>query len=100
MLSKEQGVTALGVCAGFDVLLHWEVLLKTFRWRSSRVVDTSAGQCNGGAGCNQQVNEAEGEGVANGSRKPENQSPVSFEVRAADHEANAGVRARVIKRVG
>ena len=35
MLSKEQGITALGVCAGFDVLLHWEAvwstLLKTIR---------------------------------------------------------------------
>ena len=26
MLSKEQGITALGVCASIDVLLHWETL--------------------------------------------------------------------------
>ena len=26
MLSKEQGITALGICANFDVLLHWEAL--------------------------------------------------------------------------
>ena len=26
MLSKEQGITALGICASFDVLLHWEAL--------------------------------------------------------------------------
>ncbi len=26
MLSKEQGVTALGVCAVYDVLLHWKIV--------------------------------------------------------------------------
>ena len=26
MLSKEQGVMVIGVCGGFDYLLHWEVL--------------------------------------------------------------------------
>ena len=26
MLSKEQGIIALGICASFDVLLHWETL--------------------------------------------------------------------------
>lgn len=31
MLSKEQGVMAVGVCASFDVLLHWEVLVKQCR---------------------------------------------------------------------
>ena len=25
MLSKEQGVVSLGVCAAFDILLHWDV---------------------------------------------------------------------------
>ena len=28
LLSKEQGVTVLGVCAGYDVFLNWEVLLR------------------------------------------------------------------------
>lgn len=25
MLSKEQGIVSLGICATFDVILHWEV---------------------------------------------------------------------------
>lgn len=28
MLSKEQGITALGVCAAFDVLVHWETVIQ------------------------------------------------------------------------
>lgn len=27
MLSKEQGIMALGVCATFDVLVHWETVV-------------------------------------------------------------------------
>lgn len=35
MLSKEQGITALGVCIAFDVLLHWQVFWKViFRKKS------------------------------------------------------------------
>lgn len=29
MLSKEQGVMAIGMCAGFDVLLHWDMVWST-----------------------------------------------------------------------
>lgn len=29
LLSKEQGVTVLGVCAGYDVFLHWDTLWST-----------------------------------------------------------------------
>ena len=35
MLSKEQGITALGVCASFDVLLHWEVVWSILLKRSA-----------------------------------------------------------------
>ncbi len=34
MLSKEQGVTALVVCAGYDVLLHWRTVQNViFSWK-------------------------------------------------------------------
>ena len=33
MLSKEQGITALGVCASFDALLHWEALQEMIQRR-------------------------------------------------------------------
>lgn len=30
LLSKEQGVTVLGVCAGYDIFLNWELLWRAF----------------------------------------------------------------------
>ena len=49
MLSKEQGITALGVCAGFDVLLHWEAVWTTFLKRSPAVSSDAPKQGNGKA---------------------------------------------------
>lgn len=52
MLSKEQGIVSLGVCATFDIILHWEVFwaglcsfLKT-RPRGAAVVE-GGGDANG-----------------------------------------------------
>ena len=36
LLSKEQGITALGVCISLDILLHWRpVILRYIRMRKS-----------------------------------------------------------------
>lgn len=29
MLSKEQGITAIGVCAAYDILIHWPGVVRT-----------------------------------------------------------------------
>ena len=31
LLSKEQGVTVLGVCAAFDVFIHWDSVMSLWR---------------------------------------------------------------------
>ena len=50
MLSKEQGITALGVCAGFDVLLHWEAVCWTTSLKKIRSVAVSSDASKQGNG--------------------------------------------------
>ena len=46
MLSKEQGIVAIGVCGAYDVLLHWEMLwCELVEW--IRVKRSSTAECKG-----------------------------------------------------
>ena len=49
MLSKEQGITSLGVCAGFDVLLHWEAVWSTLLKKDVAASSEATKQGNGKA---------------------------------------------------
>ena len=42
LLSKEQGITSIGVCAAYDVLLHWKHL-----WRGKPASSLLQGALNG-----------------------------------------------------
>ena len=88
MLSKEQGITALGVCASFDVLLHWEMLQRGLRkilpGRASvaKVSPKSSTSCAGSNVSRSEMNN--GLGTSKAAGKAKSKSSLSLYTKECD----------------
>lgn len=71
MLSKEQGVMAIGMCAGFDILLHWNtvwsMLVYKSKIESKTESSTHVNSTEGTNGTTHAVLENGGSRVSNGN---------------------------------